>query len=241
LAVTWRDEGLLLSARRHGEGGAILQVFTAQHGLHAGVAPGGGSRRMAPLLQPGAQLQVEWRARLESHMGSWRAEPVRSRAAAIMGDRRALAAMGAVSALLAAFLAEREPHPSLYASTLRLVDALGTDPDWPALYALWELELLGELGFGLDLSRCAATGGLQELVWISPKSGRAVSRAAGTPYADRLLPLPGLFLGTPRGTEAEIAEALRATGHFLAAWAAPAFGRDRPPAARARLAALFPG
>lgn len=241
MAVTWRDEGLLLSARRHGEGGAILQVFTAEHGLHAGVAPGGGSRRMAPLLQPGAQLQVEWRARLESHMGSWRAEPVRSRAAAILGDRRALAAMGAVSALLAAFLAEREPHPSLYASTLRLVDALGTDADWPALYALWELELLGELGFGLDLSRCAATGGLQELVWISPKSGRAVSRAAGEPYADRLLPLPGLFLGTPCGTEAEIAEALRATGHFLAAWAAPAFGRERPPEARARLAALFPG
>lgn len=241
MSLAWRDEGILLALRRHGEGAAILEVFTAGHGRHAGVAPGGGSRRMAPLLQPGAQLAVEWRARLEAHLGQWRVEPAKSRAAAMMSDRRALAAMGAVSALLTAFLPEREPHPELYASTLRLVDALGADPDWPALYALWELELLGELGFGLDLSRCAATGGLQELVWVSPKSGRAVSRRAGEPYADRLLPLPGLFLGTPRGTEAEVAAALRTTGHFLDAWAAPAFGRERAPEARARLAALFPG
>lgn len=239
--MSWRDEGLLLGLRRHGEGAAILEVFTAGHGRHLGVAPGGGSRRMAPLLQPGAQLSVEWRARLEGHMGQWRVEPARSRAAAIMAERRALAAMGAISALLSTFLAEREPHPSLYASTLRLADALGRDPDWPALYALWELELLGELGFGLDLSRCAVTGGLQELVWISPRTGRAVSRQAGEPWADRLLPLPGLFLGTPRGDAAELAAALRATGHFLDAWAAPAFGRERAPEARARLAALLGG
>lgn len=235
--IRWRDEGLLLSVRRHGEGAAILEVFTEGHGRHAGVAPGGGSRRQAPLLQPGAQLSVEWSARLEAHIGSWRAEPVRSRAAALMGDRAALAAMGSVAALSLAFLPERAPHPALYARTVSLADALGEDPDWPALYALWELALLSELGFGLDLSSCAATGATEDLAWISPKSGRAVSREAGAPWAARLLPLPRLFLG--QGEAPDVAAALRVTGHFLDARAAPAFGLERAPEARARLARLI--
>ncbi|MFO7854966.1 MAG: DNA repair protein RecO [Paracoccaceae bacterium] len=235
--MRWRDEGLLLSVRRHGEGAAILEVFTEGHGRHAGVAPGGGSRRQAPLLQPGAQLSVEWSARLEAHIGSWRAEPLRSRAAALMGDRAALAAMGSVAALSLAFLPEREPHPALYARTVALADALGEDPDWPALYALWELALLSELGFGLDLSRCAATGTTEGLAWVSPKSGRAVSREAGAPWAARLLPLPRLFLG--EGEAPDVAAALRVTGHFLDARAAPAFGLERAPEARARLVRLI--
>lgn len=235
--IRWRDEGLLLSVRRHGEGAAILEVFTEGHGRHAGVAPGGGSRRQAPLLQPGAQLSVEWSARLEAHIGSWRAEPVRSRAAALMGDRAALAAMGSVAALSLAFLPERAPHPALYARTVALADALGEDPDWPALYALWELALLSELGFGLDLSSCAATGATEDLAWISPRSGRAVSREAGAPWASRLLPLPRLFLG--QGEVPDVAAALRVTGHFLDARAAPAFGLERAPEARARLVRLI--
>ncbi|MEO0681575.1 MAG: DNA repair protein RecO [Pseudomonadota bacterium] len=239
MAVEWRDEGLLLAARRHGEGAAILDILTAEHGRHAGVAPGGGSRRMAPVLQPGAQLQVEWRARLEEHMGAWRVDPIRSRAAALMGDRRALAAMGALSALCLAFLPEREPLPDLYARTLALVDALGRDAAWPALYALWEVELLGELGYGLDLSECAATGGNDALVWVSPRSGRAVSASAGEPYAGRLLPLPGFWLGEP-WTERQIADSLRTTGFFLGRRAAPAVGREDAPEARARLVRLFP-
>jgi len=235
--IRWRDEGLLLSVRRHGEGAAILEVFTEGHGRHAGVAPGGGSRRQAPLLQPGAQLSLEWSARLEAHIGSWRAEPLRSRAAALMGDRAALAAMGSVAALSLAFLPERAPHPALYARTVALADALGEDPDWPALYALWELALLSELGFGLDLSVCAATGATEDLAWISPKSGRAVSREAGGPWADRLLPLPRLFLG--EGEAPDVAAALRVTGHFLDARAAPAFGLERAPEARERLVRLI--
>jgi len=235
--IRWRDEGLLLSVRRHGEGAAILEVFTEGHGRHAGVAPGGGSRRQAPLLQPGAQLSLEWSARLEAHIGSWRAEPLRSRAAALMGDRAALAAMGSVAALSLAFLPERAPHPALYARTVALADALGEDPDWPALYALWELALLSELGFGLDLSVCAATGATEDLAWISPKSGRAVSREAGGPWADRLLPLPRLFLG--EGEAPDVAAALRVTGHFLDARAAPAFGLERTPEARERLVRLI--
>ncbi|MEM1316592.1 MAG: DNA repair protein RecO [Pseudomonadota bacterium] len=238
MALEWRDEGILLSARRHGESAAILEILTAEHGRHAGVAPGGGSRRQAPILQPGAQLQVEWRARLEEHIGSWRVDPIRSRAAALMADRKALAAMGALGALCLAFLPEREPLPELYARTLTLVDALGREEGWEALYALWELELLSELGFGLDLSECAATGGNDQLVWISPRSGRAVSAAAGAPYEDRLLPLPGFWFGAPPLPGA-VSASLRTTGFFLAERAAPAFGRDALPEARARLVALL--
>ncbi len=234
--MDWRDEGALLTVRRHGESAAIIEVFTPEHGRHAGVVRGGGSRRMAPVLQPGAQLSVEWRARLEEHLGAFRVEPLRSRAAAMMSDRRAPAAMASVAALLTAYLPEREAHPALYAQTVHLLDALGEAADWPHLYAAWELALLGELGFGLDLTACAATGSAEELVYVSPKSGAAVSREAGAPYRDRMLPLPGFLVGREDGT---MAEALRLTGYFLQHRAAAAFGKAAPPAARGRLADLF--
>lgn len=229
--MDWRDEGVLLSMRKHGENAAIIDVFTADHGRHAGVVRGGGSRRMAPLLQPGAQLSVEWRARLEEHIGAYRVEPLRSRAAVLMADRRALAAMGAIAALLTAYLAEREAHGALYAATVGLLDSMATDEAWPAAYVGWELALLSELGFALDLGRCAATGDTEALRYVSPKSGRAVSRDAGAPYADRLLTLPA-FLG---GEAGGVAEGLKLTGYFLKAWAAPAFGGHAPPPARDRL------
>ena len=230
--MDWRDEGVLLTVRRHGESAAIIDAFTARHGRHAGVVPGGGSRRMAPVLQPGAQLSLEWRARLEDHLGSYRAELIRSRAGALMADGDALAGMGAVAALLTAWLPEREPHEPLYAATVELLDAMGRADDWREAYVGWELMLLAELGYALDLSRCAATGATEDLAWVSPKSGRAVSAAAGAPYAERLLPLP-VFLG---GATGGVAEGIRLTGHFLAAWVAPAFGGHAAPEARARLA-----
>jgi DNA repair protein RecO (recombination protein O) len=208
----------------------------AKHGRHAGVVRGGAGRRMTPVLQPGAQLSLEWRARLEEHLGAFRVEPVRSRAAAMMSDRRALAAMGSVAALITAYLPEREAHPTLYAQTVHLLDAMGEAPDWPHLYAEWELALLGELGFGLDLTECAATGRREELVYVSPRSGAAVSREAGTPYREKLLTLPGFLIGQPGGT---MDEALRLTGYFLQHRAAAAFNKAAPPAARGRLADMF--
>ncbi len=240
--MDWRDEGILISARPHGEGSAILEVFTEQHGRHAGLVRGGASRRMAPLLQPGAQLEVEWRARLEEHLGAFTVHPKRSRAADILADRGALAALGAISALIALALPEREAHPWLYHRTVALADALGTAPHWPALYVTWEKALIEEMGFGLDLSSCAATGGAEDLVYVSPKSGRAVSRAGGAEWADRLLPLPGfLRLDQASGAETadELREGLRTTGYFLANWMCPALGRDRLPEARGRLEAVF--
>lgn len=235
--MEWQDHGTVLSSRQHGETSAIVEVFTAAHGRHAGVVRGGVSRRIAPHLQPGTEIVVTWRARLEDHIGSFVAEPLRSRAAATFGDRGALAALNAVTALLGFTLPEREPHPRLYARSAALLDRLG-QPGWPLDYLHWELALLDEMGFGLDLTACAVTGARDGLAYVSPKTGRAVSRAGAGIWADRLLPLPGCLLGQP-GTAAEIAAGLRTTGHFLERHLAPALG-DRPlPSARAGLIAFL--
>lgn len=233
--MEWRDTGALLSVRKHGEGSAIIEVFTTEHGRHAGLVRGGGSRKMAPLLQAGAQLSVEWKARLEDHLGSFTIDPVKSRAASIMADRASLAAMGSISALLTLSLPEREPHPSLYNRTIDLLDALGETSDWPARYALWENALLADMGFGLDFSECAATGVTQDLVYVSPRSGRAVSRKGGADYADLMLPLPRfLRMDDPTEDCVEVTSSLRTTGHFIETWLMPALGR-KTPSARGRL------
>jgi DNA repair protein RecO (recombination protein O) len=236
--VEWRDEGILVSVRRHGESAAIIEVLTRAHGRHAGVVRGGGSRRMAPVLQPGTRLIVDWQARLEDHIGTFRIDPRPSRMALVLADRPALAALGSVTALVSVCLPEREAHPQLYTSTLDLLDALAVAPDWPCLYAAWELSLLAELGFGLDLARCAATGSSKDLIWVSPKSGRAVSREGGAPWSDRLLALPGFLRDGWSAEDAiplsDLAAAFRLTGHFFEARLAPTLPREELPPARAR-------
>lgn len=236
--MDWRDEGVLLSVRRHGETSSIIEVFTAAHGRHAGIVHGGASRKLAPLLQPGAQLDVTWRARLEEHLGSYGVEPLHSRAG-LMADRRALAGLNAVCALLGFLLPEREAHAALYGGTLRLLDRLGEPGDWALDYLRWELGLLEEMGYGLDLSRCAVTGARDDLAFVSPKTGRAVARDAAGEWADRLLPLPACLLGQGPATPGDVADGLRLTGYFLEHRLARDLG-DRPlPEARRRLVALL--
>lgn len=233
--MEWRDTGILLSARTHGESSSIIEVFTPEHGRHAGVVRGGTSRKMAPHLQPGAQLDLAWRARLEDHIGSFSVEPQRSRAATAMGDRLSLAGLNAVVALVAFCLPEREPHPDLYRRTEALLDLLGQSDIWPLGYMRWELALLEDLGFGLDLGACAVTGATEGLVYVSPRSGRAVSAAGAGEWKDRLLPLPPCLLGLGEAPDDEILQALRTTGHFLEHHLAPQL-RGRPlPAARGLL------
>lgn len=232
--LTWRDQGILLSARRHGENAAIIEVLTRDHGRHAGVVRGGAGRRMAPVLQPGAQLDVSWSARLEEHIGTFRVEPLRSRAAVALADRRALAGLNAVTALLSFCLAERAPYPGLAARTEALLDLLEQQDLWPLAYLHWEVALLEEMGFGLDLSACAVTGSTQNLCYVSPRSGRAVSRAAAGEWADRLLPLPPCLRGEGAAEDAEIAAALGTTGYFLTHKLAPELGDKPLPDARAR-------
>ncbi len=237
--MEWRDEGLLLAVRPHGESAAIIEVFTEAHGRHAGVVRGGTSRRVAPILQRGAQLDLAWRARLEEHIGSFTVEPVRSRAATALGDRRALAGLSAVTALLAFCLPERAPHPALYRRSVALMDLLPEAELWPLAYLRWELALLEEMGFGLDLSACAVTGATEGLAYVSPRTGRAVTRAAAGDWADRLLPLPPCLVGAGEAEEDEIAQALGTTGHFLHHHLAPQLG-DRPlPQARQRYVDLL--
>lgn len=237
--MEWRDEGALLGVRQHGETSAIIEAFTARHGRHLGVVRGGVSRRIAPILQPGAVLDLTWRARLDEHIGAFTAEPLRSHAAQVMGNRRALAALASVCALLSFALPEREPHERLYSITIALLGALGEAPGWEAAYLRWELALLEEMGFGLDLSRCAVSGGRENLAYVSPKSGAAVSRAGAGQWADRLLPLPAVLLGAAGAGSEDLAAGLRTTGHFLTKWLAPALGDKPLPPARARLVGLI--
>ncbi len=240
--MDWQDDGVLLSVRPHGETAAILEVFTAGHGRHMGVLPGGASRARAAMLQPGTQLRLTWRARLDEHIGTWSAEPLAQRAR-ILADAAALHALGAMAALLHLGLPERQAHVRLYRPTLALLDRLdrgatGAGEDWRADYLRWELLLLEDIGFGLDLSACAVTGRAEDLAYVSPRTGRAVSRASAGDWAPRLLPLPGLLLGRvppDREMATELAQGLAVTGHFLQLALAPALG-DRPlPEARARL------
>jgi DNA repair protein RecO (recombination protein O) len=235
--MDWRDEGVLLSMRPHGESAAIIEVLTAAHGRHAGVVRGGQSRKMAATLQPGNGLQLEWRARLEDHIGTFTVEPLRSRAH-LLSDRLALAGLMSACALLRAALPEREPHPALWSDTLRLFDALG-GAGWTSAYLRWELRLLEDMGFGLDLSSCAVTGATEGLVYVSPKSGRAVSAKGAGEWADRLLPLPAGLAGTAALTGEALVQGLRLTGFFLDRELRPVL-QERPlPEARSRLVDLL--
>ena len=229
----------MLGVRRHGENAGILDVFTPEHGRHLGVMRGATSRKIAPILQPGAQLDLTWRARLNDHVGSFTVEPVRSRSAMALGNRLSLAGLNAVAALLMFLLPEREPQHVLYARTEALLDILDEVQIWPLAYLKWEMAVLEELGFGLDLRKCAVTGSRDELVYVSPKSGRAVSREGAGEWADRLLPLPLCMLGQGGASDTEIAQGLKTTGYFLMNRLAPELGHKPLPDARQRFVDIF--
>ena len=235
--MEWRDQGAVLSMRLHGETSAIIEVFTAAHGRHAGVVRGGASRRMAATLQPGTQVEVVWRARLDEQIGSYQVEPLQSRAG-VMADRMALAGLNAICAMLHVALPEREAHPQLYRASIGLLDAL-QGLAWVPDYLRWEMQLLEELGFALDLTRCAITGSREDLAFVSPKTGRAVNRDAAGDWAARLLPLPPVLLGQGPASPAELAQGFALTGHFLN-WSLQPMLNGRPlPEARARLLDLL--
>jgi DNA repair protein RecO (recombination protein O) len=237
--MEWTDEAIVLAVRPHGEGAAIAQLLTHERGRHAGLVHGGAGRSKRATVEVGNRVHATWRARLDEHLGTLALEATRFHAAALLDDPLRLAALASACAVAEGALPEREPHPALFTGTCALLGLLETAPVavWPAAYVRWELGLLGELGYGLDLSRCAATGTTEELVWVSPRTGRAVSRAAGEPYRDKLLALPGFLVNREAGDPAdEIAAGLALTGHFLAAQVYAPFNRPPPPA-RDRLVA----
>ena len=216
--MEWSDEGMILSVRPHGETGAVLELFTRRNGRHLGLVHGGRSRKLRPILQIGNHVEASWKARLADNLGHFALELRKSYAALVLDDAAALAALTSIAAL-ARLLPERDPHPNLFEVTLFVLGYLDEREVWPALLVRWELALLEELGFGLDLTTCAATGTTTDLSYVSPKSGRAVSAAAGEPYKERLLALPHFLLGrAPEGvTAADVAAGLALTEHFLLA------------------------
>lgn len=232
--MDWQAEGTVIARRTHGETAVIIEVLTLQHGRHAGLVHGGTSRKKAAFLQPGARLDLHWRARQEDHLGHFTAEPLRLRSGLLV-DPLGLAGLNAICALLIFALPERDPHPDLVRETETLFDMIEAGEDWAERYLLWEMRLLDEMGFGLDLTSCAVTGATDGLAYVSPRSGRAVSRQGAGEWADRLLPLPALLGGAGDNRGNGVAEGLAITGHFLEArLAADLVGRPLP-AARHRL------
>ena len=208
--MEWTGEGLLIGVRRHGESSVIAEVMVAGRGRHLGLVRGGRSRRLSPVLQPGNTIQLTWRARLEDQLGMFTVELLEARAAALIEDRTRLYLSQLMCDHLR-LLPERDPHDRLLGMALRLIDG---KPDGADL-ARFELAVLDELGYGLDLSQCAVTGVTDDLTHVSPKSGRAVSRAAAEPYVDRLLALPSFLTSRGNAGPSDIAAALRLSGHFL--------------------------
>ena len=214
----WTDEGVILGTRRHGETSLIVELMTPEHGRHLGLVRGGRSRRHQPVLQPGNSVSATWRARLEEHLGNYTIEGTKLRAAQLMEDAAGLYGIQMIAGLLR-LLPERDPHKQLYDGLLTVLDWLDDSLTTGALLVRFEARLLKELGFGLDLERCAATGQTGELIYVSPKSGRAVSRTAGEPYGDRLLALPRFMIENGEAASpnaADILAGFRLTGYFLA-------------------------
>ena len=219
--MQWADRGLVIGVRRHGESGAVLDLLTGDHGRHLGLVHGGRSRRLQPVLQPGNTVHAVWRARLDEQLGTYTVEADALRSPRLIGSRLALYGLATLSALLRA-LPERDPHPGLFAEAEALTDHLDDPVLAPVAFVRFELALLAELGFGLDLTSCAATERTDDLAWVSPRSARAVSREAGEPYRDRLLRLPPFLLGSDtanRPRREDLADGFALTGHFLEAHA----------------------
>jgi DNA repair protein RecO (recombination protein O) len=233
--MDWRDTGFVLTARRHGESGLIVELLTAGHGRHAGLVRGGQSPKRRALLQPGNLVAAAWRGRLEEHLGTFEIELSRAHAAGLIDDADRLAALSAAAALIALALPEREPHGDVYRGFAALLAALDSPSGWAESYVAWECGLLAALGYGLDLASCAATGLNDDLAYVSPRSGRAVSRSAGTPYHDKLLTLPAFLWRDAPAEGADIIAGLALTGHFLHHHLLAPQGRALPEA-RGRLA-----
>ncbi len=212
----WSDEAIILSVRPHGETAAVVELWTRNHGRHLGLVYGGRSRKLRPVLQTGNHVDATWKARLADQLGHVSLELRRGFAAESMENDAALSALLTLTTLTR-LLPERDPHPNLYEITLFVLGFLDDVTVWPALLVRWELALLQELGFGLDLSQCASTGANDQLIYVSPKSGRAVSASAGEPYRDRMLALPQFLTKQRAGivTTQDVREGFLLTGHFL--------------------------
>jgi DNA repair protein RecO (recombination protein O) len=236
--VHWTDESIILSIRKHGENSAVARLFSHHHGVFAGVAKGVHSKTNRGVIQPGNVVSATWQARLPEHLGIFKAELTEPVAAFVMQDAVKLAALSSACTLIEAAMPERHPYPKLYKHLRIFLHLLKERDDWHEAYVRLEITLLAESGFGLDLSECAATGTKEDLIYVSPKSGRAVSREAGEPYKEKLLPLPQFLISSSTENINDISAALKLSGYFLDAWLLAPHGKKLP-AARSRLVSLL--
>lgn len=241
--MDWNDKGVMLSARKYGEGSSIIQVFTERHGRQSGLIHGGSGRKLRGVLQPGNQVEVVWRARLLEHLGTFTVEAVYAGSSKVLDNSERLAGLSAACATAEVVLPERLPHPRAYAGMIVLLEKIEASYAWPLIYVRWELGLLSELGFGLDLSTCARTGSVTGLEYVSPRTGRAVSRVGAGEYRDRLLKLPAFLLGSTIEDEeflmsssknlyTAVLDGLSLTGYFLERYVLMDSGKILPPARR---------
>jgi len=212
--MQWTDEGIVLGSRRHGEANAIAELMTHEHGRHLGLVRGGAGSRLRPALQPGNTVRAVWRARLDEHLGHYTVEVMQVHAASSPGASHVVYGVTHLAALCR-LLPERDPHPQVHDALLVVLGQLENAALAAANLARFELQILRELGFGLDLAACAATGQITDLDYVSPKSGRAVSRGAGEPWRDKLLRLPTFFAGVERPSREDLADGFALTGFFL--------------------------
>jgi DNA repair protein RecO (recombination protein O) len=214
--VNWTDRAIVLSTRPHGETATIAELFAREHGRCLGLVHG--RRKASAALQPGNVLKATWRARLADQLGVFTIELDEAIAARHLDDRLALTGLAAATTLLIKVSAERDPHPVIFDGLLLVLEAMADPSIWPVLYARFEVGLLAELGFALDLTRCAVTGAREDLAFVSPKSGRAVSKTVGAPYAEKLLRLPVFLVegqGVPLPSTEDLLAGLRLTRFFF--------------------------
>ena len=219
--MRWQDEGLLLNVIPHGERSAILKVFTANYGLSAGLVRNAYSKRMSYILQPSSHLMLSWDSRLEENLGNFKVELIKTRTDVLISNRMGLAAFNSLASLCMATLAERDPMPNLYQVTQNFLDSIRVEDNWEFFYLKWELEFLSCLGFGLDLAKCAVSGSTDNLAYVSPKSGKAVSKKIGLDYHSKLLPLPKILLTNLNSnsmSHKDLVQGLMITGFFIEKW-----------------------
>jgi len=238
--MEWTDEAVVLGVRRHGETHVLAELMTAQHGRHLGLVRGGVSSKLRPILQPGNSVRAVWRARLDGHLGAFTVEGMRLRAERLMLSATASYGIQTLAALLR-LLPERDPHQDIYHALIEIADRLDEADLAAALIVRFELMLLAELGFGLDLSECAGTGETEDLIYVSPKSGRAVSRAAGEPWKDQLLALPAFLLREEGYSAADVTAGFALTGFFLSRHVFEPRGIPLPEARAALIATVTRG
>lgn len=214
----WQDQGIVLSVRRHGEHGGVVHLLTESYGRTAGYVRGVSGSKMRGVLEIGNIVDVKWSSRTHDGLGAFDLELARNPSIAFLHEADRLGAALAACGLCDAAMPEREAHPGLFYGTCALLEALAGEA-WGAAYVIWEIAFLRELGFSLDLSACASGNGDTDLIYVSPKTGRAVSRSAGTLYKDKLLPLPGFLIGRGEADEAAVLDGLKMTGYFLEHWA----------------------